>query len=170
MPSLGLRILTLAFSVFTPVTSYLAGGRCSVAFASRVSLFVISIFAMMSLCTFSYKQLVNCILHRSFLEMLDRGKMSSNHGTCTILNTLPEKNIGGCERQSCSFSLTSLLHTLRKWQTKIQRAGLMSSDSFLYMIPSSFQVPDWYWVYTGWTLISWLRVCMSSNQLWRFKE
>lgn len=35
--------------------------------------------------------------------------------------------IGGCERQSCFFSLPSLLHTLRKQQTKIQiqRAGLM---------------------------------------------
>lgn len=80
--------------------------------------------------------------------------------------------IGGCEGQSCSFSLPSILHTLWKRQTKIQieRAGLMSFDSCLYMIPSSFQVSDWLLVYTGWTFISWLWVCLSNNQLWRLKS
>lgn len=48
---------------------------------------------------------------------------------------------------------------------RIQNTGLMPADSFLRMIPSDFWGSDRLGVYTGWTLISCLRVCMSDNQL-----
>lgn len=53
---------------------------------------------------------------------------------------------------------------------RIQKTGLMPADSFLHMISSDFWVSDRLGVYTGWTLISWLWVCMSDNQLWHFNE
>lgn len=186
MPGLGLRSIALAISVFPPVTSYLAGVRWSVGCSSSVSLFVISIFAMISLCAGLLTK-SRCIVSRTgvFLQRQNRGELPSNHRVLELhyfeyLLLKRKRTVATfwrCNSRTWK-AITFLLppqfptHTHTKWQTKIQtqRVGLMSFDRFLYMIPFSFQVSDWLGVYTGWIFISWLWVCMSNNQLWHFKE
>lgn len=157
--------ITLAFSVFTTVTSLLAGACWSVCCSSWISEFFISIFAMIVLVC---SQNLCIVFWRGFLAVaVDRNQhilwsqeFEVHHFKC------PNKT----SKTFLEVSLFPPYPLKTADQNTNTRTGLMSFDSFSYMIPSSFLASGRYWVYTGWTFISWLWVCMSNNQLWRFNE